>query len=98
MRALGTLRGEEKQVAVKSNRCPKCGGRVELCEERHSLVVYQVLPDGTVDESSGRVLEGAFDDDGSLKLVCEKCSVIVAEGYRRAGGLSLDDLEDVEVS
>jgi len=35
-------------AALKSNRCPTCGGQVEMHEERHSLTVYQLLPDGTV--------------------------------------------------
>lgn len=85
-------------MAVKSSRsrCSKCGGPVELCEERHSLIVYQVLPDGAVDESSGRVLPGAFDDDGALKLVCKECGTILGEGYRREGALSVEGLEETE--
>lgn len=80
-------------AALKSNRCPTCGGQVEMHEERHSLTVYQLLPDGTVDESSGSVLEGAYDDDGAVRLVCRQCLAVLAEGHRRAGGWSLEGVE-----
>jgi len=64
----------------RTSRCEnKCGGTLKVCQVNHYLAVYDLLPDGQIDESSKNVVK-CFDDDSTLELVCDRC-------HRRQYGL-----------
>lgn len=63
-----------------SNVCPRCGQKVVIRQLNHYLSEFDLLPDGTIDEESGRQVE-QFDDDAGLELVCLQCGTL-EYGYR----------------
>jgi len=63
----------------RSNRCPKCGGLLKVCQTNHFLTIYDLREDGSIDEASEETGK-CFDDDGELELYCERCGTL---GYGR---------------
>jgi hypothetical protein len=68
----------------RSNRCPICSGPVKVCQTNHFLTIYDLEEDGAIDEASEKAGK-CFDDDGALRLFCEKCGTL-AYGYRDDSG------------
>lgn len=67
-------------ITFDSNICPNCGQKVVVQQINHYLSEFDLLPDGTIDESSERQVK-QFDDDAQLVLYCPECGVL-DYGYR----------------
>ncbi len=76
----------EKYVTFNSNVCPECGSLVVVQQENHYVTEYRLLPDGTIDEKSRKVVK-LFDNDSSLELICQNPNC----GFIKFGYYAIDD-------
>jgi len=81
----------EKYVTFNSNVCPECGSSVFVQQSNHYIIEYKLLPDGTIDEKSRKVVK-LFDDDSSLELICRNPNC----GFIKFGYYAIDDSNKFE--